>query len=52
VNYKELTIGLDKEILICLNNQNKMTSVVANRNGMFKTPNGCGINMNSISKAT
>jgi hypothetical protein len=46
--------SLVKEKSTCLKNQDKMTiqSVVANRNGMFETPNGYGVNMNSITKAT
>jgi len=46
--------NLDKEKLTCLNNQDIMTiqSVVANQNGMFETPNGYGVNMNSIVEAT
>jgi len=46
--------NLDKDKSTCLNNQNIMTtqSVVANRNERFKTLNGHGVNMNSITKAT
>jgi hypothetical protein len=46
--------NLNKDKSTYLKNQDKMTlqSVVANRNGMFETPNGYGVNMNLIAKAT
>jgi hypothetical protein len=46
--------NLNQEKLTCLKNQDRMTiqSVVANRNGMFETLNGYGVNMNSVTKAT
>ncbi len=46
--------NLNQEKLIYLKNQDRMIiqSVVANQNGMFETLNGCGVNMNSVTKAT
>ncbi len=45
--------SLDKEKSTYLKNQNIMTiqNIMANQNGMFETPNGCGVNMNSVVKA-
>ncbi len=41
--------NLDKGKSTCSKNQE---DVVANQNGMVETPNGYGVNMNSIGKAT